>query len=95
MTLALFTPAPTDGDPIALPDGTTVPASCVSAVPSTGETIVVLGIAPRRAGGPADMTGGPLYGVVTIDDLGTITGHSLDGVHPCPYTAGDRIEVAA
>lgn len=94
-TLALFTPTPHEGDAIALPDGTTVPARLVNAVPSTGETIVVLGIAPAPAGAPAGTTGGSLYGVITIDDLGTITGHTLDGVHPCPYRAGDRIEATA
>ncbi|WP_346007269.1 hypothetical protein [Janibacter terrae] len=95
MTLALFTPTPHEGDTLALPGGATVPARMVDAVPSTGETIVVLGIAPAPAGAPAGTTGGSLYGVVTIDELGIITGHTLDELLPCPYQAGDRIEVVA
>ena len=94
MNLTLFTPTPLEGDPITLPDGTTTHAQLVSAVPDTGETIIVLGIAPRPANGPEGTTGGPLHGVITIDDLGVVTG-TLDGIHACPYTAGDHIEAAA
>lgn len=94
MTITLFTPSPAEGDTIHLPDGTPVAAHDISAIPSTGETVICLGTAPRRATDPEHCTGGPLYGVISIDDLGTITG-TLDGRHPCPYTAGDRIELTA
>lgn len=85
MTLALFAPIPAPGDHIVLPDGSTVPAAEVSAVPSAGESIVTLGI-EWDEGTPR----GSVHGVISVDALGTVTG-TLDGLRPCPYTVGDQL----
>ncbi|MEN3123248.1 hypothetical protein [Janibacter sp. LM] len=89
MNDTLFGDIPTEGDTLALPGGATVPARMVDAVPATGETIVVLGIEWDD-----DTPRGAFYGVVTIDELGIITG-TLDGLLPCPCRPGDALEVVA
>lgn len=85
MTEALFAPIPVEEDRVTLPNGATIHVCDVSPVPSTGETVITLGI-EWDDGKPL----GAFYGVVTVDALGTIVG-TLDGVLPCPYSVGDQL----
>lgn len=89
MTETLFGLAPTEWQPLALPNGAVVSARNVSPVPATGETIVCLGI-EQGDDGPL----GAFWGTVTVDELGNVTG-VLDGALPCPLRPGDRLEVGS
>lgn len=85
MTDVLFTPIPVEGDPIAMPNGVTVPARQVTEVLREGQTIITLGIE-----WDGDLPLGAFYGLITVDAFGTITS-TLDGLRPCPYSVGDQL----